>query len=321
MNLRSFTGPNKPPGVGEERTAVKDADRCLTLLAEGAALNMPEIDTESYVRFRANVTKLALTIPDRLPDDEKLGIIRNLLHEFEMYRKASEDVLRERLCCWRSLTAALLREVLASLGPEGSSPASVSLEQEIGSLLTAEQINIWQGHVDGFLHPLDAKGKAQGTASLKLADRSTANDNAAGLRGGGNAVEHLRNIMDRRGNGFVVLFRLSCLELISQRFGVEAVQDCTMAVSAFLTSSLNGQDAVYHWSESSLLAILQGRPSEQILRAELQRILSRNRETSINVAGRTIMLRIPLDFELKAIDELRAPEDLFRFSSNPASKW
>jgi hypothetical protein len=94
-----------------------------------------------------------------------------------------------------------------------------------------------------------------------------------------------------------------------------------MAVSAFLIASLHSDDGIYHWSESSLIAVLQGRPSEQILAAELNRIAAQNRESSINVSGRTIMLRIPLAFELTPISRLRSAEDLYRISAQPAGKW
>jgi GGDEF domain-containing protein len=141
------------------------------------------------------------------------------------------------------------------------------------------------------------------------------------LRGGGAAVERLKGIMERGERGFIALFRLNCLEVITQRFGAEAVQDCLMAVSAFLTSSLHSDDAIFHWSDSSLLAILQGRASEQILTAELHRIVSQNRETSIKVEGRAIMLRIPLAFELTPINRLRAAEDLYRISTQQKTKW
>jgi len=69
-----------------------------------------------------------------------------------------------------------------------------------------------------------------------------------------------------------------------------------------------------------LLAILQGRPSEQILAAELHRIAQQNRECSINVAGRAIMLRIPMAFELTPINRLRSAEDLYRLSASQANK-
>jgi GGDEF domain-containing protein len=319
MKLRQITPWGKQASAAEEPPS--GGERTLTLLIEGVALNVPEIDSDSYKAFRGNVTRLSMKIPDRLPDEEKLALIRSILSEFESYRIASETALKERAAGWRALVILLYQDLLASLGIGSDSPEAAALGRGIPTLVSGDDLREWRTKVEEFLHPPDAEGNAQGLASLKAADRSTANDNAAGLRGGGSAVEHVKRIMERGGSGFVALFQLSCLEVINQRFGKEAVEDCLMAVSAFLTSSLHGDDAVYHWSDSSLLAVLQGRPSEQILAAELQRIASQNRDSSINVAGRNIMLRIPLAFELTSINRLRTADDLYRLSTAQIRKW
>jgi GGDEF domain-containing protein len=319
MKLRQITTWGKQPSSeGESSSSV---GRTLTLLAEGAALNVPEIDSDSYKIFRTNVSKQALQISDRLPEEEKLAQIRTILHEFENYRNGSETALKERTAGWRALVILLYRALLASLGIANDAPEAGDLGREISGLVSADELREWRTKVEEFLHPPLVEGQAQDPVSLKAPDHSTANDNAAGLRGGGSAVEHVKKIMERGGSGFVAIFQLSCLEVINQRFGKEAVEDCLMAVSAFLTASLHGDDAIYHWNDSSLLAILQGRPSEQILAAELQRIASQNRDSSINVAGRTIMLRIPLAFELTSINRLRTAEDLYRLSTAQARKW
>ena len=321
MKLGPITAWGKSGTPVEVEHQISSLERTVTLLVEGTALNMPQIDADSYKTFRANVSRLALQIPDRLPEEEKLTLLRTILHEYEIYRGASEAALKERTAGWRGLVILLFRDLLASLGMGRDSPEAAQLGREIPSLASAGDLREWRTRVEEFLHPPDAEGQAQGLASLKTANRSTENDNAAGLRGGGSAVEQLKKIMERGGGGFIALFRLSCLEVINQRFGTEAVEDCLMAVSAFLTASLHSDDQIYHWSDSSLLAVLQGRPSEQILAAELQRIASQNRDTSINVAGRTIMLRIPLAFELTPINRLRAAEDLYRLSTQPSTKW
>lgn len=295
--------------------------RCLTLLTEGVAASVPEVGTEIYRNFRTNIEKLSRRIPDRLPDEEKLALIRSILHEFEAYRTSAETALREQQAAWRAAASALLDELFASLGVDKASTGAVPLRQGVKKLATGGEIGGWQQQVNLFLHPLDGKGPADELAArLRAADHSTENDNAAGLRGGGAAVEHLRRIIGMSGDGFIVLFRLSCLDVVSQRFGPEAVEDCLMAVSAYLTSGLQNNDAIYHWSDSTLLAILQGRPNETLLMAELERILAQNRESSINVAGRTIMLRIPLNFEIKPISQFRTAEDLLRVAAHAGSR-
>lgn len=310
------------PGRSEaEAPAATNVERWLTLMAEGAALSVPEVDPAGYREFRTNVGRLTLQLPDRLPEDDKLALVRAIVHEFENYRKNTEDTLRERLGGWRGAAAILLEELLKNLGVDPTSSPAAALRQEVRNLTTAEEIQAWRTSLQQFLYPLQGQSLAEHAAArLRAADRSTANDNAAGLRGGGSAVEHVRKVMDRGGEGFIALFRLSCLEVINQRFGPEAVEDCLMAVSAFLTDGLQSDDAIYHWSDSTLLAVLRGRTNEMILTAELQRIVSQNRESSINVAGRAIMLRIPLSFELFPINRLRTAEDLYRISTSKEAK-
>ena len=313
MNLRDMAawGQSRPAGKGEP--AMTTDERCLTQLVEGAAAGVPEIDVESYREFRARVKELARQLPDRLPDEEKQALIQFIVREFEDYRKDAEDALREQLTAWRSLVTFLLSELLTSLAVDTASSDATPLLQLVKRL--------WRVKLDRFLHPLDGKGPAYDLAArIKAADCSTANDNAAGLRGGGSAVEHLREIMERGGDGFIVLFRLSCVDVISQRFGSAAVEDCLMAVSAFLTAGLESTDAIFHWSDCALLAILQGRFSDLLVSAELERIISQNRESSINVAGRAIMLRIPLAYELTPINRLHSADDLLRISAFQAAK-
>jgi len=294
-------------------------ERCLSLLVEGTAINVPEIDAESYKEFRTNVGKLTQQLADRLADDDKLPLIRSILHEYENYRKSADDELRQRLAGWRAATATLFSELLGCLGIDAASSTAAPLVKKIQSLVSSGEIQEFRDQLTGFLHPAGSDGPAAKVSPLKAADHSTENLNAAGLRGGGKAVEHLKEIMERGGKGFIVLFRLSCLNVVSQRFGAEAVEDCLMAVSAFLTANLRSDDVIYHWSDSTLLAILQGRPDEKVLSAELQRIAAQNRDTAVTIGGRPIMLRIPLNFELTPIEKLSAADDLYKISRERAA--
>jgi hypothetical protein len=321
MNLKQLAtwGHGRPPE--NDVPGLPTVERCLTLLAEGTAAGVPEVDAESFHAFRARVDGLARQLPDPLPDVDKLELVRAILREFENYRKDAETALRERQAAWRSLVASLLSELLANLGVDSACDDAAPLLHLVKRLTSGGEICAWREKFELFLHPLSGKGPAHDMAArLRAADCSTANDNAAGLRGGGSALEHLRKIMAAGGDGFIVLFRLSCLDVISQRFGPEAVEDCLMAVSAFLTAGLQSDDSIYHWSDSALLAVLQGRYSDFIVSAELDRIISQNRETSINVAGRAIMLRIPITFEVTPINRLKTADDLLKISAHQAAK-
>jgi GGDEF domain-containing protein len=111
------------------------------------------------------------------------------------------------------------------------------------------------------------------------------------------------------------------MEMVNQRFGPEAVQDCLMAVSACLMAGLHSEDAIFHWSDSSLLAVLLGRPNEFLLDAELRRIASKNSDINVEIGGRSIMLRIPLTFELTPIDRFKSANDLYKLTMQGVKKW
>jgi len=278
---------------------------------------MLEVDAPSYKAFRENVSALARKIGDRGSDDDNLPVVKDILREFDTYRQFAEAQVRDRQNGWRTLVSALLRDLLTTMGIDPASAGAAPLVQRVGSLLTGEEIQAYRVLLADFLR-LGGNAKA---SALRVADRSTANDNAAGLRGGGAAVEHLRRILSRNGSGFIVLFRLGCLDVIGERFGPEAVQDSLMAVSAFLTHTLRSDDALYHWSDSSLLAVLESPASEQILSAAMQRIVNNNRDITVKMGERAVMLRIPLTFELTPVAHFNTAEDLLKLSRERETTW
>jgi GGDEF domain-containing protein len=319
MNLRQLTGLGKTQPTSGEEPEANNSATCMTALVEGVAEAMPRIDAKTYSEFRGTAARMAMQIPDSMENAERLKVVNAILHEFENYRHGVEEALRDRQKNWRGLTEKLARELLTALGVKADSPVAQPLVDGIDQLTTAEQIREYRDLVNGFL-ALRGSGEAGKISSLKVADLSTSNENAAGLMGGGAAVEHLRKVMERGLTGFVVVFHLSCLEMVNQRFGPEAVQDSLMAVSAFLTAGLHSDDAIFHWSDSSLVAILLDRPNEHILNAELHRIAVKNTDFNVNIGGRSIMLRIPYTYDLHPIESFKTADDLYKLSLQNAKK-
>ena len=114
MNLRQITsrGPSNP---SDREGEPPNIERYLTLLVEGAALAVPEVDGDLYKEFRGHVTMLALQLPDRLPDAEKLAQIRGVLREFDSYRNRIEAELRNRTTEWRALVVVSLYGIAEDL--------------------------------------------------------------------------------------------------------------------------------------------------------------------------------------------------------------
>ena len=102
MNLKQMGSWGQSRSTTSDDSVLPAAERCLTLLADGAAAGMPEFDADCYRGFRAKLDGLGRQLRDRLPDADKLALIGTILREFESYRNDSETALREQLAAWRN---------------------------------------------------------------------------------------------------------------------------------------------------------------------------------------------------------------------------
>jgi GGDEF domain-containing protein len=299
---------------GEVRSKSKQespkSERHLAALAEGAAVNVPEVDSSTYHSFVERVRTLIRQMPDRATENDESPLVKAVLREFEKYRNKADAALQERQASWRSLAGMLLRELLGAWGIDTGAASAAPLIEGVPLLSTSDQIQNFRAQVEKFLHPDGAMDKAKAIISVKVADPLDAVENAPGSCAADAAWEQVKKIADRSGRGFVVLFRLSCLDVIGGRFGLESVHHSLKAVKAFLSQSLRGSDAVYHWSDSSLLAVLESWATEEMITAAMQRIANSNRDISIQIGNRNVMLRIPLTFEVAPIDRFRSADDL-----------
>jgi len=183
MNLKQLGGWGQSRSTTSDESALPAAERCLTLLADGAAAGVPEFDADCYRGFRAKVDELGRQLRDRLPDADKLALIGSILREFESYRNESETALREQLAAWRIVVTSLFSELIGNLGVDPASKEAAPLLALVKQLRTGGEIDDWRQKLELFLHPMDGKGPAfDMAAKLRAADCSTANDNAAGLR-------------------------------------------------------------------------------------------------------------------------------------------
>jgi hypothetical protein len=310
--MQKISGKDGPP--------IYSPDMCLTMLIEGATLGVPEVDALAYQRLRTNVNRMIHQMAIGLPPEEKVALVKAVIQEFDTYRADTEAALRDALTGWRGLVAKLFSKLMTSLGIDAHNPDLFSLTQRIRHLSTSAELEAWDEKLTSFLDPRSGIAPADDApARLRMADTSTANDNVAGLNGGGLALARLAELIGNADRGFVVIFRLGCLGLISERFGEEAMQDAVMAVSSYLTHSLHHDDSIYHWSDASLLAILGRRANEHILNAELKRIVALNRDININISGRVVMLRIPIEFETVPISAMRSADDVRKLSLEDTS--
>ena len=202
MSLRQKTGLGGANATDGAAVELANPERVLTLVVEGAARGVPEVDVTAYKEFRDTIARLALQLPDRLPDEEKMAQVRSLLREFEKYRNHSEAELRNRTAEWRGLVSSLFRELLKSLGIDATTPHPARLLRELANTATAQESHALLLSLETFLHPQGEDSAPAEASQFRKPDHSTANDNAAGLRGGGSAIEHVKRILASGEKGF-----------------------------------------------------------------------------------------------------------------------
>ena len=289
--------------------------RGLGLLIEGIAVNQQQYDPAAYRRFRSAILRDSIRLTQPQSEADILQSVGLIIHEFEAFRVESEATVEARQKEWRQTTGMLMNLLAAHSKIDHESAMWMKVATHLASASTSEEISALRSQ----LHQIFDAGN-EGALLVhgeedEEQDRSVANDNAAGLRGGGAAIEHVSRMINQRRPGFIGLFRLSCLDVVGERFGPEGMQDCLMTVSAFLAQNLRTDDTLYHWSESALLAVCDRKVRGDIVAAELNRILARNREFTISIGGRNIMLRIPIDLQLFPVEQLKSSDDLEAISA------
>ena len=288
--------------------------RALGLLLEGAAINLPQIDPEIHRRFRSGILRSSISLVQPQSESDLLNIVASIVHELETYRTDSEVTLEARLKEWRQTASLLMHQLGDRDKVDQRTELWASCTTSLASVAAVDEIQSLRTKLQQLFQTSGEEQAAKRVEEAEEQDRSTANDNAAGLRGGGAAIEHVRSMIASSRPGYVGLFRLNCLDVVGERFGPEGIQDCLMTVSAFLIQNMRSEDSVYHWSESSLLAVCDRKIREDILTAELNRVLARNRDFTINIGDRAIMLRIPIDLQLYPISHFATVEDLQHLS-------
>jgi GGDEF domain-containing protein len=290
--------------------------RGLGLLLEGTAVHQVQVDGGTYQRFRSSILRDSIQLTEPQEEADLLQTIGTIIRQFEAYRIDCETTLTNRQKEWRQVAAVLMSMLAARDRVDTSADLWTKLGSTLVAATTTEEIQTLRAKLQTLFQRSSEELVAKQAEEEEEQDRSTANDNAAGLLGGGAAIEQVRSMLAAGRPGYVGLFSLSCLDVVGERFGPEGMQDCFMAVSAFLIQAMRAEDKVYHWSDSTLLAVCDRKVREEVLAAELNRVLAHNRDFTIQIGNRTIMLRIPIELQLFPTTYFDSADDLQKLSSN-----
>jgi len=288
--------------------------QALERLLEGITAGQVRVEEDIHRRLRSVILRQTPPLAEAQSDDDLRTSVQTIVTSFDGYRAECESILAIRLQAWRHFASTLLQRLAVPLNIDLESGDWKDLATGIGEAVEANQLDHLRSTLLLLLHRHDLNRHGPEEEQTEEQDSSSLNDNAAGLRGGGAALEHITRMLASKRPGYVAFFRLSCLDVIGERFGPEGMQDCLMTVASFLTETLRHEDTVYYWSESSLLAVCDRKIREEMISAELNRVLARNRDFTLQIGDRSIMLRIPIELQLCPLHQFETAEDVLRLS-------
>lgn len=120
-----------------------------------------------------------------------------------------------------------------------------------------------------------------------------------GLPGPSQAKELLTPLFGADHHTYVILFKLTMLETIEERYGEEAGADYLINVAQYLTQSLRSEDRLFHWGRNSLMAVVRRSISPVAVRMEVARLTSAPGDQVLDVHGRSIMVATSINSDFK----------------------
>jgi CheY-like chemotaxis protein len=109
---------------------------------------------------------------------------------------------------------------------------------------------------------------------------------------------------------YVVLFKISMLQTVEQRYGEEAAGEYLNSAAQFLIQSLRSDDKLFHWGIDVLMAVVQRKISPGALRMEIDRMTLSSRGQMMNVNGKSIMITCPIAFDLLPVSQFTKLDDM-----------
>jgi ActR/RegA family two-component response regulator len=145
-----------------------------------------------------------------------------------------------------------------------------------------------------------AKMVTRSALEWEAADLSQGEDvtESQGLPGPSEAREYLDSLFYTRCKAHVVLVKLTILQMVEDRYGVEAAADYVRATMKYLMHGLGPTDRLFLWSRDVLMIVIQRQLSPVAMRIEITRLMQERRESITDATGRQIMVAAPTAFDL-----------------------
>jgi CheY-like chemotaxis protein len=146
------------------------------------------------------------------------------------------------------------------------------------------------------------------------------NEGPTGLPGPSQARSFLAPLFGFDIKSYVVLFKITLLQTVEERYGEEVAGDYLNVAAQFLTQSLRPEDRLFHWGRDVLMAVVRRLISQGALRQEVDRLTLSSQPCVLNVDGNRIMTACPITFDLLPVSQYPSIDAMFKAFSVRVAK-
>jgi CheY-like chemotaxis protein len=203
---------------------------------------------------------------------------------------------------FRYLTKPCEKEVLVK---------AINLSLEKYRSATAEQLLVKKAQ---FMERATSDGDA---TEICLWDNG---EGPTGLPGPSQARSFLAPLFGVDIKSYVVLFKITLLHTIEERYGEEAAGDYQNFAAQSLMQSLRLEDRLFHWGRDVLMAVVRRLISQGALRSEVDRLTQISRAYVLNVDGKRIMTACPIVFDLLPVSQFPSLDEMIKAFNVRAAK-
>jgi FixJ family two-component response regulator len=133
----------------------------------------------------------------------------------------------------------------------------------------------------------------------------------AGLPGTAQARSYLRELFGSDAQAFVVLFKLTAVHTIEERYGEEGAAEYLLGAVQSLKEGFSPTDRLFQWSRDVLMAVIRRQVSPGAIRMEITRLTSDSQPRFLEYNGRKIMVTYAFTFDLLPVRQFSSVEELF----------
>lgn len=279
---------------------IADVEKFLVQLLDGVSRKQFDDRNTSYSDFYEKMSQLSMQLSLCSSVDEKFHALQETLYEIHRYQRSEGKESRSPELAWRTLAATALCALFTPVDAKRLSACDDRFLGETKLQELDEEIDDFESSMS--LRPQLSGGNADCSEEWK---RPFSTDlNPTRLKDGAELLGRLEQLINNHKVGYIIVFRLSCLDIVGERFGWDAVVDSVGAVSDHLSESMKRYGEVFYWNDSTLLAVVETRAPEKALTRSILQLINGNRDIFVQVGNHLVLLRMPLVFHLLSIADL-----------------